>query len=152
MLMQRSERAGGHASLNVQTHLGRRLTSAWMCMQPRLAGGFRVCMGVAAEHILSVCVCVYVCVCVSQLITQIDNTSAINNFDSILEVSDGIMVSRNHLGLRMTPQKVCKAWAAHPARCPTVCNFAMTEAFRTEDDTTEARMKETAQKLHTRLH
>jgi pyruvate kinase len=41
-----------------------------------------------------------------QIVSQIDNPSAVSNFDDILEVSDGIMVSRAHLGIRLPSRKV----------------------------------------------
>ena len=45
-----------------------------------------------------------------QIIAQIDSPMGIQNYDSILEQADGIMVSRGHLGLRIPVEKV--GWGA----------------------------------------
>lgn len=42
----------------------------------------------------------------SQVIAQIESSEALLQFDAILDVADGIMVSRANMGMRMTAEKV----------------------------------------------
>ncbi len=52
----------------------------------------------------------------AQIVAQIDNTAAISHFDEILSVSDGIMISRGRLGVRLPPRKV----RPHPSSCTRI--------------------------------
>ena len=38
---------------------------------------------------------------------QIDNMSAISNYDEIMDVADALMISRTQLGMRLPARKVC---------------------------------------------
>ena len=41
-----------------------------------------------------------------KIISKIQTHEALDNFDAILEESDGIMISRQHLSLEIPPEKV----------------------------------------------
>ena len=47
--------------------------------------------------------CAFVC---GQIVSHIDTAEGIRAYDDILGVSDGILISRTYLGLRIAPEKV----------------------------------------------
>ena len=62
----------------------------------------------ALPHILTEFIS-YLChrnVFASQIIANIGSVKAIQNYDGMLEVADGVVVGRANLGMCMTPEKV----------------------------------------------
>eukprot|EP00195_Chlamydomonas_chlamydogama_P007138 CAMPEP_0202895824 /NCGR_PEP_ID=MMETSP1392-20130828/4951_1 /ASSEMBLY_ACC=CAM_ASM_000868 /TAXON_ID=225041 /ORGANISM="Chlamydomonas chlamydogama, Strain SAG 11-48b" /LENGTH=1605 /DNA_ID=CAMNT_0049580967 /DNA_START=110 /DNA_END=4924 /DNA_ORIENTATION=+ len=67
-----------------------------------------------------------------KLVAQIDNPSAILEYDEILDVSDGIMVSRAHLGMRLPSEKVALAQKWMVTRANLACKPVIVAAHLLE--------------------